>query len=148
MVGLVIRHFMKNDDVTFKIAAYCCFGIIMSSIVFTFVRNQFYFFVGRIGINIQSALTVLIYKKLLRMSNNSFEVTSIGKITNIISNDIQRFTEICWTLGYVGIAPLQSVIVMTIMWQYLGRACLGGIVILVLFIPFQVCMGRLFNRFR
>ena len=139
---------MNNPDITFEIASYCCCGIIISSIIFTLVRNQFYFFVGRIGINIQSALTVLIYKKLLKMSNNSFEITSIGKITNIISNDIQRFTEICWTLGYVVIAPIQSAIVMTIMWGYLGRACLGGVVILILYIPFQVFMGRLFNKFR
>ena len=140
---------MKNDDeITFEIASYCCIGIILSSIVFTFVRNQFYFFVGRIGMNIHSALTVMIYKKLLRMSHSSFEITSVGKITNIISNDIQRFTEICWTLGYLVIAPIQSIIVMTIMWQYLGRACLGGVVILILFIPFQVFMGKLFNKFR
>ena len=139
---------MNNESVSIQTATWCCVGIIVSSIVFTFVRNQYYFFVGRIGINIHSALTVVIYKKLLKMSNSSFEVTSIGKITNIISNDIQRFTEICWTLGYVAIAPVQSMIVMYLMWGYLGRACLGGIVILILFIPFQVFMGRLFNQFR
>ena len=82
------------------------------------------------------------------MSKSSFEDTSIGQILNIISNDLQRFFDICYSLAYVAIAPIQSIIAMYILWQYLGLACLGAIVILILFIPFQGFMGKKAEEFR
>lgn len=46
------------------------------------------------------------------------------------------------------IAPLQTIICVVILWRYLEWACIGGIVVLCLFIPFQAMMGRLFGSVR
>lgn len=79
---------------------------------------------------------------------SSFDNTSVGQVLNILANDFNRFDELGHVLIYILIAPIQSIIVICIMWQFVDMACVGGMVILFMFIPFQGLMGRLFNRFR
>lgn len=97
----------------------------------------------------KTALTILIYKKVLRLSKNSFEKTSVGQILNILANDMQRLDDLGFLAPYYYCSPLQAIIVIYVMWKYyLGIACLGGAVLMILFIPFQAVMGRMFNKFR
>lgn len=43
---------------------------------------------------------------------------------------------------------VQSALIMYLLWQHLKLACLTGIAVLVLFVPFQGVMGRLFQAVR
>lgn len=146
LIGFVIRYFLQpnfEDPVTFATANWAVFGICT-----TLSKHQWLTSVQRYGMYAKSALTVLIYKKILRLSKSSFEKTSVGQILNMLANDLSRLDEISHTFCYLFVGPIQTVVVIIIMWQYLGVACLGGIVILLLFIPFQGMMGRLFSKFR
>lgn len=66
---------------------------------------------------------------------------------NILSNDLNRFDEF-FRLWALVMAPVQVAISVYIMWMHLGISCLGGIAILLFFVPFQALMGQLFGKFR
>lgn len=155
LVGRLIRFFSFDQNATEEekssaynsacvMAALYCF----SSICISFGRNHYFFLMMRHCMNVRSAITILIYGKILRLSKSSFDDTSVGHILNVVANDLNRFDEAGMYLVYLVAAPLQSIIVIVILWHYIGPACMGGMVILFLFIPFQAVMGRLFNRFR
>ena len=152
LIGTVVRYFTERegfDGEDNAQKAYLAAGAIcISSIFETFGRNHYQLLVRRVALNCRTSLTMLVYKKILRLSKSSFEKTSVGQILNILANDLNRFDELGHIMIYILIAPIQSVIVMYIMWGYLGIASVGGLVILFLFIPFQGVMGRLFNIFR
>lgn len=153
LIGVVVRYFTQVEgEISTGVSqsqAFTAAGVIcISSIMETFGRNHYQLHVRRIALNCRTSMTVLVYKKILRLSKSSFEKTSVGQILNILANDLNRFDELGHVMIYIVIAPLQSIIVMYIMWQYLGIASMGGLVILFLFIPFQGLMGRLFNLFR
>lgn len=122
--------------------------LIISSFVFAFSRHPAFVLCLRVANNVRSALTVMIYRKVLKLSKSSFEQTDIGQILNILANDLNRFEDVGWQLPYILIGPTMSVVVVYISYKYLGVACVGGLVILILFIPFQGLMGRLFQTFR
>ena len=122
--------------------------LIISSFVFAFSRHPAFVLCLRVASNVRSALTVMIYRKVLKLSKSSFEQTDIGQILNILANDLNRFEDVGWQLPYILIGPTMSVVVIYISYKYLGIACVGGLVILILFIPFQGLMGRLFQTFR
>ena len=107
-------------------------GICLSSVLETFGRNHYQLLVRRVALNCRTSMTILVYKKILRLSMSSFDNTSVGQVLNILANDFNRFDELGHVLIYILIAPIQSAIVMYIMWQYLGVACVGGLVILFL----------------
>lgn len=46
------------------------------------------------------------------------------------------------------VAVMQSALIMFILWEYLHYACLTGIVVLLLFMPFQAFMGAMFQSVR
>ena len=122
--------------------------LIISSFVFAFSRHPAFVLCIRLAGSVRSALTVMIYRKVLKLSKSSFEQTDIGQILNILANDLNRFEDVGWQLPYILIGPTMSVVVIYISYKYLGIACIGGLVILILFIPFQGLMGRLFQTFR
>ena len=88
------------------------------------------------------------YKKALKLSRASVGQTAVGQIVNIMSNDVNRFDEFTIFASYLVVAPIQTAIIVYIVWTYLDVACLAGIGLLLLFIPFQALMGRLFSGVR
>lgn len=49
---------------------------------------------------------------------------------------------------YLIIAPIQSAIIIYIVYRYLGVACFAGLAMIILYIPFQSLMGKLFATVR
>ncbi|CAG2168277.1 unnamed protein product, partial [Oppiella nova] len=74
----------------------------------------------------------------LRLSQASLGKTTVGQIVNIMSNDVNRFDEVC----------SQAVLVILITWEYLGISSIVGLALFVLYIPFQLIMGKLFSMCR
>ena len=46
------------------------------------------------------------------------------------------------------VAPLQTAIILYLLWEYLEWACLSSLAVLLLFIPFQGLMGKSFQSVR
>lgn len=137
-----------REYVSHEQAIYYAAALIVTSFLFAFSRHPAFVLCLRVASNVRTALTVMIYRKILRLSKSSFEQTDIGQILNILANDLNRFEDVGWQLPYLLIGPTMSIVVIYISYTYLGIACIGGLVILILFIPFQGLMGRLFNTFR
>ena len=159
MIGRVVRYLSnpdcqdavslpKEDCVSYETARGCVAGIVVTTVLLTISIHHGFVKHMRHGNNLRSALTHLIYKKVLRLSMSSFTETDIGQILNILANDLNRFEEVGFLLVYLVAAPLASIFSLCITYRFLGTSSLAGFVILVLFVPFQGIMGRLFNRFR
>lgn len=152
MIGRVVSYLSSADDdeeaASYETARLCVIGIVVSSFCLMVSLHHGFARHARHGNNVRSALTHLIYKKVLRLSMSSFAQTDIGQILNILANDINRFEELGFLLIYIVAAPTASIIALGVTYKYLGRSSLAGFILLILFIPFQGIMGRFFNRFR
>jgi len=67
--------------------------------------------------------------------------TGVGQLTNIISNDVNRFDRLKDT-PYIITVPIQTLVVALVLWYYIGVSAIAGIVVLILAIPIQ---GKCFN---
>ncbi|CAG2115875.1 unnamed protein product, partial [Medioppia subpectinata] len=101
-----------------------------------------------VGVRIRAACCALIYRKSMRLNHSALRQTTVGQILNIMSNDINRFDDLALHSKSLFVGPLQAAIVLFLLWPYLRWACLTGMGILVLLIPFQVLMGRMFRKVR
>ena len=102
----------------------------------------------RVGCRWRVAVSALIYQKSLKLSRASVGKTAASQITNILANDANRIDEFSTAGMYLFIAPVQTVIIIYVVWGYLKVASLVGLVILLFFIPFQGVMGKLFSKVR
>ena len=62
--------------------------------------------------------------------------------------DMSRLDDFSINSIYLLLAPVQSAIIIYITWLYLGPSCFAGVGILLLYIPLQSLLGRLFGKVR
>ncbi|XP_022166661.1 multidrug resistance-associated protein 4-like isoform X2 [Myzus persicae] len=94
------------------------------------------------GMKLRIACCSLIYRKAMRLSNTSLGETSVGRVVNLLSNDVNRFDRALFFLHFLWIAPLQTIVVTVLLWQELGVSSIFGVATLIMFIPLQVWFGK------
>ncbi|KAL5760091.1 hypothetical protein ACOSQ2_018929 [Xanthoceras sorbifolium] len=109
----------KQDDSGYH------YGLVLASIFFfsktveSLTQRQWYFGAQRIGIQVRSALTVLIYKKSLSIK---FARPSNGTIINMINVDVERIGDFCWYIHGIWLLPIQVFLALVILYRNLGAA--------------------------
>lgn len=137
-----------SEVVTREAAQWYAWALILVTVIFTLGRHYAFLLCFTLGMNVRSALTVLIFKKILRISKSSNKQTDAGQVLNVLALDLYRFDDVTKTTYGIIVGPIMSAIIMYITYRNLGPAFLGGLVILLLFVPFQGFMGRFFALFR
>ncbi|XP_053212596.1 ATP-binding cassette sub-family C member 4-like isoform X1 [Panonychus citri] len=150
LLGLIVRYFSSNNysNVTWNECLYYSIGLTVTIFSFGMIRHHVFLSTNRQGLRIRTALTVLVYKKLLKMSRAATMKTDIGYILNVISNDLSRFDDLTFSIMYIFIGPFMAVAGLIYMINILGLASLGLLVVLVFLMPFQAMCGKYYNKFR
>ncbi|KAJ6220572.1 hypothetical protein RDWZM_006384 [Blomia tropicalis] len=148
-LGMVLRYFENPDQgITRQNAIFYAVGII--GMMALYVSLNYFCFASslRIGQRIRVACCTLMYRKSVKLSRSAIAQTAVGQIVNIMSNDVNRFDELSLSVHSIIVSVVQTTLIMIILWQHLGWACLSGIAVLILFVPFQGLMGRMFQAIR
>lgn len=90
-----------------------------------------------IGMRMGAATSSVIYRKALRIPKASDANNNVGRMINMLSNDIVRLNLACHYMHMLWIAPLQLIIILVITWHAMGPSTLAGALVLVLFACIQ-----------
>lgn len=93
--------------------------------------------VMEMGMKMRVAACALIYRKALRLSKTSLAETTIGQMVNLLSNDVGRFDFTGQHMHHLWVGPVECVVIMYLLYVYVGPTGLVGTVFLLSFIPFQ-----------
>nr|XP_025975233.1 multidrug resistance-associated protein 4 isoform X3 [Dromaius novaehollandiae] len=102
----------------------------------------------RAGMKLRVAMCHMIYRKALRLSNTAMAKTTTGQIVNLLSNDVNKFDQVTIFLHFLWAGPIQAVAVTVLLWVEIGPSCLAGMAVLIILLPVQTCIGRLFSSLR
>lgn len=90
-----------------------------------------------------------IYAKSLKLvSIGGTKTSSAGEMSNLASNDVERFLYASLFISYLFWAPLEAVVVLFVGIDRLGPAFAAGYVVLFTFVPMQFFLGKRFAKFR
>jgi len=145
---MVVRYFQDDSDIPIWQAYLYATGVVLGSALFTITNHTYFFGVLCVGMKIRIAACSLVYKKSLLLSQKALGQTTIGQMVNLLSNDVNRFDFSVLLLHYLWVGPLQALICVVILYQLIGPSCFAGFSILILFVPFQGWMGKVFSRLR
>ncbi|KAK3729239.1 hypothetical protein RRG08_008566 [Elysia crispata] len=148
LLGGLIRYFTPNTTTSRTEAWMYAMGVAFCAIVLAISHHPYFFAVQRIGMRMRIACCSLMYKKCLRLSTKALNESSVGQIVNLMSNDVNRFDQAVIFLHFLWVGPLQALAVLIILWHELGPSVLAGFVVLLLLIPVQGFMGKLFSKLR
>jgi ATP-binding cassette subfamily C (CFTR/MRP) protein 4 len=90
-----------------------------------------------------------IYNKSLRLSTvGSTKTTTAGELSNLASNDVERFLYASLFISYLFWAPMEAVAVLCVGLHTLGPAFAAGYIVLFTFVPMQFYLGHKFANSR
>lgn len=101
-----------------------------------------------VGMQMKIACSALLYQKSLRLSQKGLHETSVGQVSNLLANDVNRMVDYAYFAHSPVVATLQLAIVTVLLWRELNWSCLPGLAIFFFFIPIQGAMGKLFQSVR
>nr|CAD7434431.1 unnamed protein product [Timema monikensis] len=102
-----------------------------------------------VGMKIRVACCSLVYRKTLRLSRTALGQTETGKMVNLLSNDVNRFEQLTYFLHYLWVLPIQTIIVIAIIWQWVGvSAAIGVGTIFMQTIPVQLFISKFTSKLR
>nr|AKC42147.1 ABCC4 [Petromyzon marinus] len=123
-------------------------GISLCALSFAVTHHLYFLHVQLAGMRIRVAVCHMVYRKALRLSTAAMSRTTTGQIVNLLSNDVNRYDQVTVFLHYLWSAPLQTAVVVVLLWQEVGVACLAGVAVLALLMPMQSFIGSVFSRLR
>ncbi|XP_052784406.1 ATP-binding cassette sub-family C member 4-like [Mya arenaria] len=148
LLGGLIRYFTPGSEVTKTESLLYAGGISLCAVILAVSHHPYFFGVQRIGMKMRIACCSLLYRKSLRLSNDGLAGTTTGQIVNLMSNDVNRFDQAVIFLHFLWVGPLEAIAVLAILWRQLGPSTLAGFAVLLLLVPVQGYMGKLFSKFR
>ncbi|XP_014214762.1 probable multidrug resistance-associated protein lethal(2)03659 [Copidosoma floridanum] len=143
----LLKYFKKDSEMEQSTALIWGTGIVVGVFLDCLISHPAGQGLMHIGMKIRVACCSLIYRKLLKISKVVSEgETSVGQMINLVSNDVNRLDYSCFTLHYIWIAPVQTILVSYLLVRKVHIAALGGILTLLIFIPVHGGYGKLISR--
>uniref|UniRef100_A0A803VJK9 ATP binding cassette subfamily C member 4 (PEL blood group) n=1 Tax=Ficedula albicollis TaxID=59894 RepID=A0A803VJK9_FICAL len=144
-----IISFFENYDASSLNVAYCYAGALsVCTLILAIMHHLYFYHVQRAGMKLRVAMCHMIYRKALRLSNAAMAKTTTGQIVNLLSNDVNKFDQVTIFLHFLWAGPLQAIAVTVLLWVKIGPSCLAGMAVLIILLPVQTCIGRLFSSLR
>ncbi|XP_070656064.1 ATP-binding cassette sub-family C member 4-like [Bos indicus] len=123
-------------------------GLSACVLVWAVLHHLCFYHMQCVGMRLRVAVCHMIYRKSLRLSSSAMGKTTTGQIVNLMSNDVNRFDQVTMFLHYLWVGPLQAIAVTALLWMEIGISCLAGMVVLIILLLLQSCVGNSFSSLR
>ncbi|KAH1013756.1 hypothetical protein HUJ04_002706 [Dendroctonus ponderosae] len=148
-LGKLMNYYSPSHTTVTLQEAYFYAGIlIFTSFLSVVVAHSYMLACHHLGMKMRIACCSLIYRKTLKLSKTALVETTIGQMINLLSNDVARFDNCIRYLHYLWIAPLETVLIMYLLYYNVGFTSLSGFLLIVVFMPLQMILGKLASKFR
>lgn len=138
IISKFLTYYEPNQTEMTKDEAYIYAALLIFVILLKVLLTHTYLLQTlQLSMKIRVATCSLIYRKALKLSKSALAETTIGQMVNLLSNDVSRFNSATQHVNYLWISPLETVIVMYLLYINVGVTGLAGTFFLLLFIPFQ-----------
>ncbi|XP_025711396.1 ATP-binding cassette sub-family C member 6 isoform X2 [Callorhinus ursinus] len=107
----------------------------LSASLQSLAEQHFMYRVKVLQMRLRTAITGLVYRKVLVLSSASREVSAVGDVVNLVSVDVQRLMESVIYLNGSWITIIWMIICFVYLWQLLGPSALTAIAVFMSLLP-------------
>jgi ATP-binding cassette subfamily C (CFTR/MRP) protein 4 len=123
-------------------------GLVAMAFVITLLHGHGFLIGQKVGMMSRVMCTNAIYQKILKLSQVTLGKVSTGHVINLASNDVQRFDLAFLFLHFLWISPLHLAAFTFLVYREVGWPAFLALAFVILQIPLQVFLARLFGRLR
>ncbi|XP_044266944.1 probable multidrug resistance-associated protein lethal(2)03659 [Tribolium madens] len=140
----LISYFNPGQtDLTKQDAYYYACMVITLSLVDLIVKSNYRLAAAQLAVGIKAAVSSLLYRKSLKLSNESLSEITAGKITTITSKDLEIIETVTREGNDVWIALLQTGLICYLIYYQIGIASFAGITFFFVVLPIQALLGKM-----
>ncbi|XP_066130855.1 ATP-binding cassette sub-family C member 6 [Saccopteryx bilineata] len=112
----------------------------------TLFEQQHMYRLKVLQIRLRTAITGLVYRKVLALSSGSKKTSAIGDVVNLVSVDVQRLTESVLYLNGLWLPLVWIIICFVYLWQLLGPSALTAIAVFLSLLPLNFFITKKRNH--
>uniref|UniRef100_A0A8D0B9V4 ABC-type glutathione-S-conjugate transporter n=1 Tax=Salvator merianae TaxID=96440 RepID=A0A8D0B9V4_SALMN len=101
-----------------------------------------------LGVRLRTAVSGLVYRKILVMSSAARQTTTTGEIVNLVSVDVQKLMDAIIYLNGTWLAPVRILICFVFLWQLLGPSALTAIAVFLFLLPLNFVISKKRSHFQ
>ncbi|XP_072383363.1 ATP-binding cassette sub-family C member 4-like isoform X2 [Diabrotica undecimpunctata] len=148
VLGLLLTYYSPDSTTTKQQALGYAGMIVTFNTLTSFIKNQYMMNSMHAGMRVRTSVCALIYRKAIKLSTTALGKSSVGKIVNLLSNDVSRFDSASMLLHQMWVGPVSAIIIMYIIFQDIGWSGAAGVVTIVTIMPMQAYIGKLSAKYR
>nr|XP_034987531.1 multidrug resistance-associated protein 6-like [Zootoca vivipara] len=114
----------------------------------TLLEQQYMYMCLVLGVRLKTAVTGLVYRKILTMSDAAKKATTEGEIVNLVSVDVQKLTDLITYFNGTWLAPIRIIICFVFLWQLLGPYALTAIAVFLFLLPLNFAISKKRSQFQ
>ncbi|XP_063510418.1 ATP-binding cassette sub-family C member 6 isoform X2 [Pongo pygmaeus] len=118
----------------------------LSACLQTLFEQQNMYRLKVLQMRLRSAITGLVYRKVLALSSGSRKASAVGDVVNLVSVDVQRLTESVLYLNGLWLPLVWIVVCFVYLWQLLGPSALTAIAVFLSLLPLNFFITKKRNH--
>ncbi|XP_054848807.1 ATP-binding cassette sub-family C member 6 isoform X2 [Eublepharis macularius] len=101
-----------------------------------------------LGVKLKTAITGLVYRKILVLSAAAKSTTTAGVIVNLVSVDVQKLTDLIVYFNGTWLAPVRIIICFVFLCQLLGPSALTSVAVFLFLLPLNFAITKKRSHFQ
>ncbi|NXV90971.1 MRP1 protein, partial [Calonectris borealis] len=141
-------EFIEDQEAPSWHGYFYAFTMFLLACLQTLFEQRYMYMCLVLGLRLKTAVTGLVYRKILVMSNASRKAATVGEIVNLISVDIQKLMDLIIYFNGTWLAPIRIIICFVFLWQLLGPSALTSIAVFFFLLPLNFVITKKRSQFQ
>ncbi|NWW02027.1 MRP1 protein, partial [Oreocharis arfaki] len=140
--------FIEDQAAPSWLGYFYAFGMFVLGCLQTAFEQRYMYMCLVLGLRLRTAVTGLVYRKILVMSNASRKAATVGEIVNLVSVDVQKLMDLFIYFNGTWLAPIRIIICFVFLWQLLGPSALTAIAVFLFLLPLNFVITKKRSQFQ
>uniref|UniRef100_A0A8C8AA18 ABC-type glutathione-S-conjugate transporter n=1 Tax=Otus sunia TaxID=257818 RepID=A0A8C8AA18_9STRI len=140
--------FIEDQEAPSWHGYFYAFTMFLLACLQTLFEQRYMYMCLVLGLRLKTAVTGLVYRKILVMSNASRKAATVGEIVNLVSVDVQKLMDLIIYFNGTWLAPIRIIICFVFLWQLLGPSALTSIAVFLFLLPLNFMITKKRSQFQ
>uniref|UniRef100_A0A8C8AA54 ABC-type glutathione-S-conjugate transporter n=1 Tax=Otus sunia TaxID=257818 RepID=A0A8C8AA54_9STRI len=141
-------EFIEDQEAPSWHGYFYAFTMFLLACLQTLFEQRYMYMCLVLGLRLKTAVTGLVYRKILVMSNASRKAATVGEIVNLVSVDVQKLMDLIIYFNGTWLAPIRIIICFVFLWQLLGPSALTSIAVFLFLLPLNFMITKKRSQFQ
>ncbi|KAL0219859.1 hypothetical protein P9112_005512 [Eukaryota sp. TZLM1-RC] len=146
IINLFIRSF--EEDSSLRTQTTLAIILISSILLNGFLNTSFVLNSHRLSLDVRSSLTNSVYNKILQLSNAGLSLLGAGRITNVVSQDVESLYFAVQSIFFLITGPFRLLLSIGLLLFFAGTSLLFGLIIPLFSFPLLMITAKKMMKFR